>query len=143
MRSAPSSRALRLGFTALLATYVQLSGSLGAVYGSLAAVVALLLWVQLTSIAIFFGLAPSAQLEAIRARVRPGRASMKSVPLTPKENSRSASPETPGATAMSGRQSDRSPAHFSVRGDRTSHDVFVPTWSIRSPTRRGSRVARS
>ena len=56
--------ALWLAFTALLAAYVELSGSFGVVYGPLTGVIALLLWTQLTSVAIFFGCAVSAQLEA-------------------------------------------------------------------------------
>ncbi len=56
--------ALWLGFTALLAAYVELSGSFGIVYGPLTGVIALLLWTQLSSVAVFFGLAVTAQLEA-------------------------------------------------------------------------------
>lgn len=56
--------ALWLAFTALLAAYVELSASFGIVYGPLTGVIALLLWTQLTSVAIFFGSAVSAQLEA-------------------------------------------------------------------------------
>lgn len=66
------SLVLWLGFTALLAAYVQLSGSFGVVYGPLTGVIALLLWAQLTSVAIFFGLALTAQLEAQRAGIRVG-----------------------------------------------------------------------
>ena len=66
------SLVLWLGFTALLAAYVQLSGSFGVVYGPLTGVIALLLWAQLTSVAIFFGLALTAQLEAERAGIRVG-----------------------------------------------------------------------
>ncbi len=63
---------LGLAFTALLVGYVQLSGNFGAVYGPLTGVVALLLWAQLTSVAILFGLALTAQLEATRAAIRQG-----------------------------------------------------------------------
>ncbi|TQS42242.1 YihY/virulence factor BrkB family protein [Cryptosporangium phraense] len=49
-----------------LALYVQGSGSFGATYGPLTAIIALLLWAQLTSIALFLGLAFAAQLEALR-----------------------------------------------------------------------------
>lgn len=55
---------LWLAFTALLAGYVQLSASFGVVYGPLTGVIALVLWTQLTSVAILFGLAVTAQLEA-------------------------------------------------------------------------------
>lgn len=58
---------LWLGFTGLLAAYVQLSGSFGVVYGPLTGVIALLLWTQLTSVALLFGLAVTAQLEARHA----------------------------------------------------------------------------
>jgi YihY family inner membrane protein len=50
-----------------LATYVSLSGSFGSVYGPLAGVFALLLWALLSSIALFYGTAVCAQLEALRA----------------------------------------------------------------------------
>lgn len=50
-----------------LAAYVGLSGSFGSVYGPLAGVFALLLWALLSSIALFYGTAVCAQLEALRA----------------------------------------------------------------------------
>jgi YihY family inner membrane protein len=53
--------------TWLLAFYVGRSGSFGAVYGPLTAFVALLLWANLTGIALFLGVAFAAQLEAARA----------------------------------------------------------------------------
>jgi YihY family inner membrane protein len=56
-------------FTGLLALYVQSSGSFGSTYGPLTGVMALLLWANLTSIALFLGIAFSAQLEAVRAGV--------------------------------------------------------------------------
>lgn len=52
-----------------LAAYVAGSGSFGATYGPLTAVMALLLWANLTGIALFLGLAFAAQLEAVRAGV--------------------------------------------------------------------------
>ena len=58
---------LSLGATGLLAAYVSLSGSFGAIYGPLGGVFALLLWALLTSIALFYGAAVCAQLEALRA----------------------------------------------------------------------------
>ncbi|MDN5749652.1 MAG: YihY/virulence factor BrkB family protein [Pseudonocardia sp.] len=63
---------LWLVFTGLLVAYVAVSGSFGAVYGPLTGVIALLLWAQLTSVAIFFGMALSAQLEAARVGVDHG-----------------------------------------------------------------------
>ncbi|WP_457207964.1 YihY/virulence factor BrkB family protein [Nocardioides sp. P5_C9_2] len=50
-----------------LALHVSLSGSFGSVYGPLAGVFALLLWALLSSIALFYGTAVCAQLEALRA----------------------------------------------------------------------------
>lgn len=56
-------------FTYLLSLYVQTSGSFGSTYGPLTGVIALLLWANLTSIALFLGIAFCAQLEAVRAGV--------------------------------------------------------------------------
>ncbi len=50
-----------------LALYVSLSASFGSVYGPLAGIFALLLWALLSSIALFYGTAVCAQLEALRA----------------------------------------------------------------------------
>ncbi|ORT55648.1 YihY/virulence factor BrkB family protein [Streptomyces sp. CB03238] len=55
--------------TWLLALYVNNSGSFGAVYGPLTAFVALLLWANVTGIALFLGVAFAAQLEAARAGI--------------------------------------------------------------------------
>jgi YihY family inner membrane protein len=56
-------------FTGLLSLYLTASKSFGETYGPLAGIIGLLLWAFLTSLAVFFGLAFSAQLEAIRAGV--------------------------------------------------------------------------
>lgn len=56
-------------FTYLLSVYVQTSGSFGSTYGPLTGVIALLLWANLTSVALFLGIAFCAQLEAVRAGV--------------------------------------------------------------------------
>lgn len=53
--------------TGLLAAYVQLSGSFGAIYGPLGGMFALLLWSLLSSIALFAGAAVCAQLEFLRS----------------------------------------------------------------------------
>jgi YihY family inner membrane protein len=53
--------------TALLALYVHVGDSFGEVYGPLAGVFALLLWSLLCAIALFYGSAVCAQLEACRA----------------------------------------------------------------------------
>ncbi len=58
---------LSMTATGGLAAYVKLSGSFGEVYGPLAGVFALLLWSLLSSIALFYGVAVCAQLEAMRA----------------------------------------------------------------------------
>ena len=60
---------LWMGFNSLLALYLEQSGSFGAVYGQLTSVMALLVWAQLTSMAIFLGVAFTAQLEAVRSGV--------------------------------------------------------------------------
>jgi YihY family inner membrane protein len=58
---------LAMAATGLLAAYVHLSGSFGAIYGPLGGVFALLLWSLLSSIALFAGAAVCAQLEFLRA----------------------------------------------------------------------------
>lgn len=54
----------------LLAGYIRFSEGFGATYGPLTAMMALLLWANLTGIAIFLGLAFAAQLEARRVGVQ-------------------------------------------------------------------------
>lgn len=76
--------------SASLAAYVHFSGSFGSVYGPLAGVMALLLWCYLSSMALFFGTALAAQLEAVRAGLPH--------PIEP----------DPGATEAAERSSDRS-----------------------------------
>ncbi len=61
-----------LGWTAVtlgLALFFHLSRSFGQTYGPLAGLVALMLWALLSAIAMFFGAAVAAQLEAIRGGV--------------------------------------------------------------------------
>ena len=53
----------------LLAGYVRVSDAFGATYGALTGIMALLLWANLTGIALFLGLAFAAQLEALRVGV--------------------------------------------------------------------------
>ncbi|SOC50063.1 YihY family inner membrane protein [Blastococcus aggregatus] len=87
---------LWMAFTGLLAAYVQLSASFGVVYGPLTGVVALLLWTQLTSVAVLFGFAVTAQLEARHAGIDlgavPDRASadLAGVPARPGADRRTA-----------------------------------------------------
>ncbi len=64
------SLALWLIFTLLLSLYVSRSSSFGSTYGPLTGLFALLIWAYLTSIALFFGVAVAAQLEAIRGGQR-------------------------------------------------------------------------
>jgi len=56
-------------FTGLLSVYLTASRSFGETYGPLAGIIGILLWSFLTSLAVFFGLAFAAQLEAVRAGV--------------------------------------------------------------------------
>jgi YihY family inner membrane protein len=56
-------------FSWALQFYVTHSSSFGTVYGPLTGMFALLLWSQLTSLALLFGIAFGAQLEAVRAGV--------------------------------------------------------------------------
>ena len=53
--------------TLVLGAFFSLSTSFGETYGALAGMVALLLWTLLSAIAIFYGAAVAAQLEAVRA----------------------------------------------------------------------------
>ena len=55
------------GVTALLAWFFSISTTFGGTYGPLAGIVALLLWALFSSIAVLFGGAVAAQLEAVRA----------------------------------------------------------------------------
>ncbi|MEU1151223.1 YihY/virulence factor BrkB family protein [Streptomyces sp. NPDC005863] len=61
--------ALWVAATWLLALYVGESGAFGAIYGPLTAFIALLLWANLTAVALFLGIAFAAQLEAARAKI--------------------------------------------------------------------------
>lgn len=64
------SLVLWMVFSALLGWYAGGSGGIGATYGPLTAVIALMLWANLTSIALLLGLAAAAQLEACRTATR-------------------------------------------------------------------------
>lgn len=55
--------------TAALAWYVEGSNTFGATYGPLTAVLAFLVWANLSAIALFYGIAFAAQLESRRAGV--------------------------------------------------------------------------
>ena len=104
------SLVLWLLFTGLLALYVVKSGSFGTTYGPLTGIFALLLWANLSSVALFLGVAFAAQLEAVRAgSPKPVSAD----PLTPEGRSEAASAggaplpnpgpsQRPGATSRAG-----------------------------------------
>jgi uncharacterized BrkB/YihY/UPF0761 family membrane protein len=68
------------GLTLLLAGVLDVVGNLGAAYGPLTGVIALLFWAQLTSGAIFLGFAVSAELELAAIRVAEGRLARASTP---------------------------------------------------------------
>ena len=55
--------------TVALNVFFRLSGTFGSTYGPLAGIIALAFWAYLTSIALLFGAALAAQLEAVRAGV--------------------------------------------------------------------------
>jgi YihY family inner membrane protein len=61
--------ALWLVFVGVLYLFLETTDSLGATYGPIAGTIGVLLWTFLTSVALFLGLAFSAQLEAVRAGV--------------------------------------------------------------------------
>ena len=61
--------ALWLVFVGVLYLFLETTDSFGATYGPIAGTIGVLLWTFLTSVALFLGLAFSAQLEAVRAGV--------------------------------------------------------------------------
>jgi uncharacterized BrkB/YihY/UPF0761 family membrane protein len=69
--------------TAGLGLFFSHSASFGKTYGPLAGVVALLVWSLLSSIAVFYGAAVSAQLEAVRADAAPPQDQRKVVDSEP------------------------------------------------------------
>jgi hypothetical protein len=58
---------LWLAVTALLALYVAKTDTFRSTYGPLTSVLALLIWANLTAVALLFGVAFCAQIEAVRA----------------------------------------------------------------------------
>ena len=66
---AAAATALWLVFMAVLAVYLEATGTFGATYGPIAGTIGVLLWTFLSSVALFLGLAFAAQLEAVRAGV--------------------------------------------------------------------------
>ena len=78
--------------TVALSAALSLSSSFGETYGSLAGLVALQLWTLLSAIAIFFGAAVAAQLEAVRAGAPQPRAERTQEPaVQPRESTSYAS----------------------------------------------------
>jgi uncharacterized BrkB/YihY/UPF0761 family membrane protein len=61
------SAALWLAFVGAFALYLDVANTFGATYGPVARTIGLLLWTWATAVALFFGLAFAAQLEAVRA----------------------------------------------------------------------------
>jgi YihY family inner membrane protein len=59
--------ALWIAVTLALTLFYEHAGALGETYGPLLGVVALLVWAYLTAVAVLYGLAVAAQLEAVRA----------------------------------------------------------------------------
>jgi YihY family inner membrane protein len=59
---------LWLASTALLALFFRWSSTFGETYGPLAGLVALLIWALLSTVALLYGAAVNAQLEAVRAQ---------------------------------------------------------------------------
>jgi YihY family inner membrane protein len=80
--------------TIALGAIFSLSSNLGQTYGPLAGFVALLLWTVLTSIALLYGVAVAAQLEAVRAGVPAPRRPVEAEGVTP-EPTRSEAPAPP------------------------------------------------
>jgi uncharacterized BrkB/YihY/UPF0761 family membrane protein len=77
--------------TAALGVALNMSSSFGETYGSLAGLVALQLWTLLSAIAIFFGAAVAAQLEAVRAGAPQPRAEPAQDTVSPRESASYAS----------------------------------------------------
>jgi YihY family inner membrane protein len=68
--------------TALLAVYVAKTGTFRSTYGPLTSVLALLIWANLTAIALLFGVAFCAQIEAVRAGIPEPRNGDEQLPST-------------------------------------------------------------
>jgi len=79
-------------FTGLLSVYLTVSRSFGETYGPLAGIIGILLWSFLTSLAVFFGLAFAAQLEAVRAGVKEPATDREANPSPADDPAKSASP---------------------------------------------------
>jgi len=100
------SLALWLLLTGLLALYVVESASFGTTYGPLTGIFALLLWANLSSVALFLGVAFAAQLEAVRAGA-PAPASADPLMTAARSNTATA----PGALSPNLESSHQSTGH--------------------------------
>ena len=76
-----------------MGTFFRHSGDFGETYGALAGVVALLLWALLSSMALFFGAAVAAQLEAVRAQAASPQDERKVQASEPEAKTPAAEPE--------------------------------------------------
>ncbi len=85
--------------TIALGAILSLSSNLGQTYGPLAGFVALLLWTVLTSIALLYGVAVAAQVEAVRAGVPAPRRPVEAEGVL---SERPGSEEAPARTATAG-----------------------------------------
>ena len=104
--------------TLVLGAVFALSSSFGETYGALAGLVALLLWTLLSAVAIFYGAAVAAQLEAVRAGA--------SAPVTTRES------------APRGRQRRRRPLPRGALTRRRSVSGSHPRCAHAAATRRGA-----
>jgi YihY family inner membrane protein len=85
--------------TLALGAILSASSNLGQTYGPLAGFVALLLWTILTSIALLYGVAVAAQLEAVRAGAPAPRRRVQVEDVTP-EPTRSEAPTPPAPAGV-------------------------------------------
>ena len=69
--------------TVLLNVFFAVSGTFGSTYGPLAGIIALAFWTYGTSIALLFGAALAAQLEAVRAGAAAPRSAAKTIASEP------------------------------------------------------------
>jgi YihY family inner membrane protein len=102
--------------TIVLGVLLRASGSFGDTYGPLAGMVAVLLWALLSSIAVLYGAAVAAQLEAVRAGV-PAPRRPATTPLAPVTTLPATSRGVARAGGGRGGDGARSPARIGSRGD--------------------------
>ncbi|MEV6371979.1 YihY/virulence factor BrkB family protein [Micromonospora musae] len=94
----------------LLAAYVNFSDAFGQTYGALTGMMALLLWANLTGMALFGGLAFAAQLEALRIGVRePAEPDLWEPETVRAETSDPGTPSRPAAAAPPSAPRPRAP----------------------------------